>query len=220
MARTYDQYCAVARALETVGERWTMLVVRELLLGPRRFTDLMEELPGISTNVLATRLKDLEDAGLVRKRTLPPPAGSTVYELGDNAAGLGYVAAAMAAWGMTLLGPPRKTEHVPARSLVLSLAVTTVLPAGFEDATFELHVDDEVLALRAEHGCLAPSQGPATAPAAVITATARTLAGLAFGADDLDRSLVRGLITIEGDEAAGGSLLEHLTTPRVSASGR
>jgi DNA-binding HxlR family transcriptional regulator len=219
VSRSYDQYCAVARALEIVGERWTMLVVRELLLGPRRFTDLMQELPGISTNVLASRLKDLEDAGLVRKRTLAPPAGSTVYELAEEAVGLGFVAAAMAAWGMKLLGPPRKTEKVPARSLMLSLAVTAVLPPGYEDATFELHVDDEVFTVRAEHGSLAPSQGPATAPAAVITAPARTLAGLAFGTDELDRSLARGLVTVEGDEAAARRLLEHLTRRRVVTTG-
>src|SRR5438128_1579529 len=81
MSRTYDQYCPVARTLEIVGERWTLLIARELLLGPRRFTDLMDGLPGISANVLAGRLKELESTGLVAKRTLPPPAASAVYEL-------------------------------------------------------------------------------------------------------------------------------------------
>src|SRR3977135_1784085 len=112
MSRTYEQYCPVARALELIGERWALLVVRELLLGPRRFTDLMDGLPGISTNVLATRLKELEQAGIVSKRNLPPPAASAVYELSDANGGLAAVLAALAAWGMDLLGPRRRTDQV------------------------------------------------------------------------------------------------------------
>src|SRR3982074_3493727 len=86
MSRTYDQYCPVARALEFVGERWTLLVARALLLGPRRFPDLMTGLPGISANVLAGRLKDLEEEGMVARRTLPPPAASALYDLTPPAA--------------------------------------------------------------------------------------------------------------------------------------
>ena len=112
MSRTYDQYCPVARALELVGERWTLLVARELLLGPRRFTDLMAGLPGVSANVLAGRLKDLEHDGMVARRTLPPPAASAVYELTDHAAGLVSVLAAMAEWGMSMLGEPRPNGEV------------------------------------------------------------------------------------------------------------
>ena len=81
MSRHYDQFCPVARVLDVVGERWTLLIVRELLLGPRRFTDLAAGLPGIGTSVLTTRLKQLEHDGLVRKQTLPAPAASVVYEL-------------------------------------------------------------------------------------------------------------------------------------------
>src|SRR5262245_50588135 len=79
--RTYAQYCALAKALDVIGERWALLVIRELMGGPRRYTDLMAGLPGISTDMLAARLKDLEKAGLVARRTLPPPAASSVYEL-------------------------------------------------------------------------------------------------------------------------------------------
>ena len=84
MARSYSQYCPMAHALDLVGDRWSLLVVRELMHGPRRYTDLVEGLPGIGTNILATRLKDLEANGLVEKRRLPPPAASMVYELTDN----------------------------------------------------------------------------------------------------------------------------------------
>src|SRR5581483_3423202 len=81
--RSYRQYCGVARALDVVGERWTLLIIRDLLLGPRRYKDLLEGLPGIGTNLLADRLKELERHGIVRRTVLPPPAGSTVYELTD-----------------------------------------------------------------------------------------------------------------------------------------
>ena len=88
MSRRYHQYCPVARVLDVIGERWTLLIVRELLLGPRRFTDLADGLPGIGSSVLTTRLKQLEQTGLVAKRTLPPPAASVVYELTDEGRGL------------------------------------------------------------------------------------------------------------------------------------
>src|SRR2546429_9930482 len=127
MSRTYDQYCPVARALELVGERWTLLVARELLLGPRRFTDLMTGLPGISANVLAGRLKDLEEEGMVARRTLPPPAASAVYELTSDPAGLVSVLAAMAEWGMTMLGGPRALDDV--RGVLILFDLTGYHPA-------------------------------------------------------------------------------------------
>ena len=96
MSRHYDQFCPVARVLDVVGERWTLLIVRELLLGPRRFTDLAAGLPGIGTSVLTTRLKQLEHDGLVRKQTLPAPAASVVYELTPSSLGLTAILGAMA----------------------------------------------------------------------------------------------------------------------------
>lgn len=203
MSRIYDQYCPVARALEFVGERWTLLVVRELMLGPRRFTDLIDELPGISTNVLTTRLKDLEDAGIVRKRTLPPPAGSTVYELTEESAPLAPVLVAMAQWGMTMLERPRRNEKVSPRSLVLALAVTAPPFNDLHDATYEFAVDDELFELRVDHGNVSPRQGAPRDPDAVVTIPARTLAEIAIGDEDIDRLLARGAITIEGDDQAG-----------------
>jgi DNA-binding HxlR family transcriptional regulator len=217
MSRTYDQYCPIARALEFLGERWTLLVVRELMLGPRRFTDLMDELPGISTNVLTSRLKDLEDSGMVHKRVLPPPAGSTVYELTASSAGVAPVLVAMAEWGMTLLDPPRKSETVPPRSIVLALSVTATPVGDTDDGVYELHVDDDVFELRVEGGHVAPRQGPASEPGAVITTPARTLAAIALGAERLDRSISQGVITVEGDDAGARRLLEGLTRPRVTS---
>src|SRR3954471_3077580 len=110
MAKRFDQYCPVANALSIVGERWALLVVRELLRGPRRYTDLAAGLPGIGTNVLATRLRELEAGGVVARRKLPPPAASTVYELTEYGAQLEEVIHAIARWGARSLGPPHSAE--------------------------------------------------------------------------------------------------------------
>ena len=102
--RSYGQFCAAAKALDVVGERWTLLVVRELLLGPRRFTDLLAALPGLGTSLLTSRLKHLEAAGVIRREQLPPPAGSRVYQITDTGLGVGLVVKALADWGAQLGG--------------------------------------------------------------------------------------------------------------------
>jgi DNA-binding HxlR family transcriptional regulator len=104
--KRYDQYCPIACSLGVLGERWTLLVVRELLHGPKRYTDLLDHLPGIGTNILAARLKELESAGIVEKRKLPPPAASTVYELSEVGQALRPVLHEFARFGARLMGPP------------------------------------------------------------------------------------------------------------------
>src|SRR3954465_14659960 len=98
--RSYNQHCAMARALDALGERWTLLVIRELLPGPKRYKDLLEGLPGIGTNLLAARLRDLEAAGAIQRRMLPPPAGAVVYELTDSGRELESVVLDLARWGL------------------------------------------------------------------------------------------------------------------------
>lgn len=110
--RSYDQYCAVARALDAVGERWSLLIVRELLAGPRRYTDLHADLPGVSTDILATRLKQLESEGLVVRRKLERPANATVYQLTDRGTALRQVVDALGSWGLDALGEQRPTDAV------------------------------------------------------------------------------------------------------------
>ena len=207
MSRTYDQYCPVARALELVGERWTLLVARELLLGPRRFTDLIAGLPGVSANVLAGRLKDLEAQGMVARRTLPPPAASAVYELTSEAAGLVSVLATMAEWGMTILGEPRVRDEVRGEWIVLGLAVTAPAPDVGDGTTYELHIDGEVLHVQVRDGNLQPHHGPADDPDAVLTTDAMALADLWAGRLDVDDALTAGRVTVDGDEDAAGRLL-------------
>src|SRR5205809_2716919 len=104
-SRSYEQFCGIARALDLVGERWALLIVRDLILGPKRFTDLRGGLPAIGTNVLAARLKELERGGVVARRTLPPPAASTVYELTDYGRTLEGPVLALGRWGARSMGP-------------------------------------------------------------------------------------------------------------------
>src|SRR5438132_8709246 len=111
--RTYDQYCPGARALDLVGERWTLLIVRELIFfGPKRFTDLLAGLPGVAPNVLSGRLKEMEGAGLIGRTKLRPPAGSTVYELTEFGEGLRPMMMELYRRGPQLLGPPTDTDHL------------------------------------------------------------------------------------------------------------
>lgn len=119
--RSYDQHCAAARALDLVGDRWTLLVVRELLAGPRRYTDLHADLPGVSTDMLAGRLKDMESAELVTRRRLPPPTSAFVYELTPRGRELLPVLRTLAAWGASDLGEPRPTDAVRAHWYAIPL---------------------------------------------------------------------------------------------------
>jgi DNA-binding HxlR family transcriptional regulator len=145
MKKRYDQYCPVAHALDLVGERWALLVVRELMHGPKRYTDLAEHLPGIGTNILAARLRDLEACGVVTKRRLPPPAASRVYELTDYGRELRTVMRELALWGARSLGPPtHEDELFPGW---LSNAVDTVLGPIAPPGRFEFRVGDEIAAL-------------------------------------------------------------------------
>lgn len=216
MGRRYHQYCPVARALDVAGDRWTLLVARELLLGPRRFTDLADGLPGIASSVLAARLKELEGHGLVAKRTLPPPAASVVYELTDQARGLALVLAALADWGMRLLGHPGPEDTVDPRWLVLALAVTATPPPTIGEATYVLRVSDQPFQIRSDHDRLRVAQGPASGAKATITMTTETLAAIASGDLAIGSRRADRLIAVDGDAAGARRLLESLAQIRVS----
>jgi len=145
MQKRYDAYCPVAHALGLVGERWSLLVILELLHGPKRYTDLVGNLPGIGTNVLASRLRDLESGGIVRKSVLPPPAASRVYELTDYGRELRPVIRELALWGARSLGPPRvEDELFPGW---LANALDTVLAPLAPPGRFEFRVGEEVASL-------------------------------------------------------------------------
>jgi DNA-binding HxlR family transcriptional regulator len=144
MAKRYDQYCPIAHALELVGERWALLVVRELMRGPKRYTDLAESL-GIGTNILAARLRDLEACGVVTKRTLPPPAASRVYELTDYGHDLKAVVRELALWGARSLGPPTAAHDMfPGW---LESALDSVLAPVAPPGRFEFRVGTEIASI-------------------------------------------------------------------------
>ena len=142
--KTYDDYCPIAQALGLVGERWSLLVVRELIGGPKRYTDLVEGLPGIGTNILAARLKDLEAAGVLAKRKLPPPAASTVYELTPYGLDLRPILHELARWGARSLGPPSPERLGPGW---LRNALEVALTAGPQPAPISFRVGDEEASL-------------------------------------------------------------------------
>ncbi len=146
MSKRYDQYCPIAHALDLVGERWALLVVRELLFGPQRYTDLAAKLPGIGTNILAGRLKDLETCGIVAKRRLPPPAASQVYELTPYGKALKPVIRELAIWGISSLGPPAEKDELVSGWLyhALDTVFAPMAPAG----SFEFRIGSEIASIR------------------------------------------------------------------------
>jgi DNA-binding HxlR family transcriptional regulator len=145
MSKRYDQYCPVAHALGLVGERWSLLIVRELLLGPKRYTDLASSLPGIGTNILAARLKELEGCGLVTKHRLDPPAASMVYELTPYGLELKQVMRSLALWGLRSIGPP--TDEDDFAPGWLFGAVDTVFAPGAPAGSFEFRIGSEVASI-------------------------------------------------------------------------
>jgi DNA-binding HxlR family transcriptional regulator len=159
--RTYGQYCGVARALELVGERWALLVVRDLVLGPRRFTDLQRGLRRIPTNVLSSRLKELEEAGVIERRALPRPASGVVYELTEYGRRLEPIVVDLLLWGMESLGDPRPEDSFSGNSFLLGLRVAFQPRAARGlDVTYEIRMADSVFNVRVANGRLELADGP------------------------------------------------------------
>jgi DNA-binding HxlR family transcriptional regulator len=170
MAKGYAQFCPVAHALELVGERWALLVVRELLNGPKRYTDLAAALPGIGTNILAGRLRDLEQGGIVQKRQLPPPAAAKVYELTPYGEELREPLYALARWGARSLGPPTPDDSLAPGWLVNAIGATCKSWEGDPAPTFEVRGGaDEVVTVRFENG--EPVVEPGSSGADVVIET-------------------------------------------------
>jgi DNA-binding HxlR family transcriptional regulator/putative sterol carrier protein len=198
-ARPYGQYCGLARALELVGERWALLVVRDLLLGPKRFTDLRQGLPRIPTNVLSERLKGLEEAGIVRRRVLARPARSVVYELTDYGADLEDVVLRLGRWGARSLGPPGADDVLTPDALVLALRAT-FRPAAARKlrASYELHLGPVVVNARIRNGTLEAAAGSLAGTDLVIDA-GMSLKALLNGELGPAEAVESGAVRIAGD---------------------
>jgi DNA-binding HxlR family transcriptional regulator len=206
--KEYGQFCSVARALDVLGDRWAMLIVRDLLLGPKRYTDLLEGLPSVGTNVLAVRLRELEDAGIIAREKLPPPAASTVYALTEDGRALRPVVDELARWGLRLMDRPQRGEAMRSGWLVYSLAISAS-PSGMpEDSELELRVDGELYTLAVRDGRFEARQGATARPVAVIEAPPESLFRLATGQTrrpELERG---GRIAIDGDRRAAKQFLD------------
>ena len=213
-SREYKQYCGLARALELVGERWSLLIIRDLSVRPRRYSDLLEGLPGIPTNVLATRLKELERSGIVERRVAPAPQRGILYALTPAGAALEPAILTLGRWGAAQLGDPRPGEIVTPESVTMTLrAVFNESAAAGLTASWEIHAGDMVLYLVVTDGKLEAGVGPAPGgPDLVIT----------FRPDDDDlpsyRALIQaakcGLVELDGRRELLGTFLDVFTLPQ------
>jgi DNA-binding HxlR family transcriptional regulator len=200
--RTYGDRCGIARALDAIGERWALLVVRELLLGPKRFTDLRAGLPHLSADVLAQRLRELEQAGVLRRRTLPPPAASRVYELTEWGIELEPVVLGLGRWG-SRSGLPADGSAFGADSAVLALkTLFSAQRAGDLDASYELRLGEQVFTMRIAHGALELRRGPGEQPHATIETEPATLAAVLWHGRSLDDAVRAGELMIAGSRSA------------------
>ena len=212
--RTYDQYCAVARALDVVGERWTLLLVRELLTGPKRFKDLLDGLSGIGTTLLTARLKDLEGNGILHRTTLPPPAGSKVYELTDLGRSLEPVVMALSRWGLKLLDAPRPEEETrPGWAMVALQSSLEIDALTGRKEIYEFRVDGGIFHVQVEGDGAEVRQGPAADPDVIISGDTQTLLSVAAGRLTLAEAVEAGAISTEGDRDSLARCLAMLGSP-------
>ena len=208
-SRTYDQFCGIARALDLVGERWALLVIRDLILGPKRFTDLRRGLAGIGTNILAARLKELERGGVVRRRTLPPPAASAVYELTDYGRALEGPLLALGRWGALSIGERQDGQSLRSEWLAVALKAFFRPEAAREvRATIGLRFKDGAFCARIDAGSLLVEPDTRDGADLVLTTEPETLIGFLAGA-----GVPAAALAPQGDVA----LLERL--PEIFAFG-
>jgi DNA-binding HxlR family transcriptional regulator len=212
--RTYGDACAAAHALDLVGERWALLVVRELLLGPKRFTDLRTGLPQASPNVLSQRLRELEERGIVRRRKLGPPARAWVYELTAWGRELEAVVVQLGRWGSR---SPFLTcdAEVGADAVILALR-TQFDPdaAGDLSASYQLRLGDDSFSVRVGDGRLEAARGEPPRPDAAIHGAPRTFITLLAGRESLDELLRTGQLEVTGDRDRVERLLAAVSAPR------
>ena len=200
--RSYGDSCGIARGLDVAGERWALLVVRELLLGPKRFTDLRAGLPSVSPDVLAQRLRELEQSGVVRRRKLPPPAAARVYELTERGAELEPVLLALGRWGSRV---PLSDEPSPLSPDALVVALKTMFDpavAGGRSGVYELRFGEHAFTVRLTGGELdvARNGTPAPDPTLAIETDTGTLAELLWHGASLTGAIDAGALKLAGDQ--------------------
>ncbi len=199
--RTYEDGCATAHALDLIGERWALLIVRELILGPKRFTDLRTGLPSISPNVLTQRLEDLEQSGILRRRKLAPPAAAWVYELTEWGLELEKVIMAIGRWGAR---SPQLMQGHPLSIDALVLSFRTMFDsqtAADFNARLELRIGEDRFHAEIANGEMQLNRGPADRPDAIVEASPEALIAVAYGGKKLAEAVREGEMKVEGDKA-------------------
>ncbi len=219
--RSYGDACRFASALDLVGERWALLVVRELLLGPKRFTDLRRGLPKASPNILSERLRELERGGVVHRRKLPPPAAAQVYELTEWGAGLEPVVTGLGAWGARSPFPPEHRE-IGVDSIVLALrSLFDPEAAGALAASYELRLGEERFRVDVAAGEIALARGGAEEAAATIEIDEPgTLAAILSDRLPFDQAIQSGAAKVEGSKREASRFLDLFPMPEPCPAGR
>lgn len=214
--RSYDQYCGLAGALDLIGARWSLLVVRELMTGPKRYTDLSESLRGIGTSLLAARLKELEAHGILERTWLAPPAASTVYRLTETGDELGHALMPLMQWGLRHAVPEEPGTDTLVRAEWALLAITHgAAPGALEDvdATYEFVVDDTSAILRIVDGRASVSRDTGDGqPDVTVRLDAATVAAIGSGRVSVADATKDGRLTLQGDPAAVEKLVELLAS--------
>jgi DNA-binding HxlR family transcriptional regulator/putative sterol carrier protein len=220
MSRSYRQFCGLARALELLDGRWALLVVRDLLIGPKRFTELHEGLPGIPTNVLTSRLREMEEAGIVRRRVQAQPGGGVVYELTDYGRELEVPVLALGFWGAKSLGHPEKDEFISMDSLALALrGAFRPEKARGPQRLYELRIDGKSLRIAVKSGQASVPASSPNEPDLVVEAPAGVLAEVLAGTVDFDAATTSGHLRLDGDRAEARRLFEMFQFPSPAATG-
>ncbi|MDQ3787046.1 MAG: helix-turn-helix transcriptional regulator [Actinomycetota bacterium] len=218
--RSYGQYCGLAQALDLIGERWALLIVRDLLLGPKRFTDLRLGLPRIPTNVLSARLKELETAGVIRRRTLPRPSSVVAYELTEYGAELESIVLRLGLWGAKSMGAPKPEDIVTAdgEALALKANFKPELAAGVQ-VSYEVHVGDVVVHALIDDGTITVGEGAAPdADLVVAMPEMTTLKPLLTRELPAGEAVGSGAVRLTGDMAEFERFLDLFGTGAVSAA--
>lgn len=209
--RSYGDSCAIARALDVVGERWALLIVRELLLGPQRFTDLRQALSKASTNLVADRLRELEGNHVLRRRKLPVPASSLVYELTEWGRELEPIVLALGAWGLRVPLPMEPTRS--ATSSLLALRTFARPDPNAPVTTCRLELDNREWTIQVAAGELRINLGDSVDTDATLCCSAQTFAGILDDPGTLDDAIAAGSAQVAGDSAALLRILGSVAYP-------
>lgn len=206
--RTYGERCAAARALDLVGERWALLIVRELLLGPMRFTDLREGMPNAKASVLSQRLRELEEGGVIQRRRLGPPARTIVYELTDVGRGLEDVVIALGRWGRLLPTAPDAVHTTDSFVLALKWRFDASRASDL-DGSYELRLSDDRYSIDIAQGRIDLRRGEPSAPDAVIGLDAATFEAVVFNGMEPRQAERDGRLTLAGERPLARRFLRH-----------